>query len=517
MVGSIGGSERMRMFGMASGMDIDKMVDKLMKAESMPLQTMKQDKQIFEWRRDDYRDMNKILQELDNTIFGGIDRQSNLMSKTVTSSNESAVTATASADAAETSTQINVTQLASSATWVSSNAPDQSGNYVTSSTTLDLTVTNPDGSTNKVDDITIESTDSFDDVIRKINDSKDLKVNAFYDSANDKFVMTSELTGKSVDLTVNNTATADFFDKIGFSTATAGDNLWIDSNNDGVIENGNKGTDAQFTINGYATSRTTNQFTINNVSYTLKDTTATPATLTVSQDIENGVEVVSKFVEKYNEAIEKIHTELNEKHYRDYPPLTDKQKEEMSEHEIELWNEKARSGMLANDTILSGGLTQMRVDLYSSVENANVSSDFNQLAEIGITTSNDYKENGKLILDKDKLREALSEDPEAVYDLFNAEGNTFEEKGLASRLRDTIENTMDEVERKAGNTGMVQEQFTLGRRIDQMNEEIDAFQRHLSDVENRYYRQFTAMEQAIQRANQQSAFIMQNMGGGGMM
>ena len=85
----------MRVNGMASGMDIDGMVSKLMKAESVPLDKMKQKQQTLQWQRDDYRDMNTSLKDLDTTIFNGIFLQSSFNKKTVTSSNDSKVSASA--------------------------------------------------------------------------------------------------------------------------------------------------------------------------------------------------------------------------------------------------------------------------------------------------------------------------------------------------------------------------------------------------------------------------------------
>ena len=51
----------MRIGGLASGMDIDSIVADLMKAERMPLDKLKQKKQVLEWQRDDYRSMNTLL------------------------------------------------------------------------------------------------------------------------------------------------------------------------------------------------------------------------------------------------------------------------------------------------------------------------------------------------------------------------------------------------------------------------------------------------------------------------
>jgi flagellar hook-associated protein 2 len=118
------------------------------------------------------------------------------------------------------------------------------------------------------------------------------------------------------------------------------------------------------------------------------------------------METIVKFVDKYNEVIGKIKGELDEKRYRDYQPLTKEQRETMEEKEIELWEERAKSGTLRGDSILSGSLNKMRMDLYAPVSGLQGVS---QLAQIGIKTSSNYLEGGKLIIDPDKLKQAISE------------------------------------------------------------------------------------------------------------
>ena len=59
----------MRVGGLATGMDIESIVNKLMEAERMPLVRLTQDRQMLEWKRDAFRDINKALLELDNMIL----------------------------------------------------------------------------------------------------------------------------------------------------------------------------------------------------------------------------------------------------------------------------------------------------------------------------------------------------------------------------------------------------------------------------------------------------------------
>jgi flagellar hook-associated protein 2 len=497
-------SNNMRIGGLASGMDIDQIVSDLMKAERMPLDKLKQKKQLLEWQRDDYRSMNTLLQELDSYIFNNLSLQSSMLKKKVTSSDESAVTATANSSAVNISTTIQVDKIAKAATWISEGTVNfQSG----TARTIKIKVTNGDGSTPVTNPVQIDitETDTLDTVISKLNNNKDLNITAFHDPQTNKLVITKKDTGAQASLAIEagDSTTEAFFKELGYTNAAAGQELTGKTS----------GEDAQFTINGLPTTRSTNTFTINNVTYTLKKENSS-ATITTSNDTDAIFNTIKGFVDKYNEIIGKINAKISEERYRDYPPLTDEQKEAMTEKQIELWEEKAKSGLLRRDQILSSGLSQMRMDVYSKVAGATVNADYDTLSEIGITTSSNYLENGKLIIDETKLRAAIEKDPNAIYELFNANGTTFDTKGIARRLRDTIKNTIGKIEEKAGKTLWTNQQFAIGRNLIQLDSQIDHFEDRLKQIEDRYWRQFTAMEKAIQQANQQAMYLMQQFGGG---
>lgn len=492
----------LRISGLASGMDIDKIVSDLMKAERMPLDKLKQKKQLLEWQRDDYRAMNTLLQGLDDYLFSNITLQSSMLKKTVSSSNESVVTATAGSSAANVATTIQVDRVATSAVWLSDEAVrvDKASFSVAADTTLTINVTNGDGSTKQAT-MTVKQGMTLDGVIAQLNSNLDLGVSAFYDEQTERVSIMKKDTGAQAKLLLADQATADFFAQLGFTGAAAGQDLTGKT----------AGQDAQVTINGLTTTRSSNTFTINGVTYTVKGTGT--ATVSVATDVDAMFNAIKGFVDKYNDTIAKINAELKEERYRDYPPLTDEQKEAMTEKQIELWEEKARSGMLRGDSILSSALSKMRMNVYTKVEGANIPSGFSQLAQIGITTSSNYLDGGKLIIDETKLREKIKENPDAVYQLFNQDGATDAEKGIARRLRNTIKETIGKIEQKAGKTVWTNQQFAIGRDLIQINDQIDRFQDRLKQIEDRYYRQFIAMEEAIQRANQQSMYLMNAFGG----
>lgn len=518
----------MRIGGLASGMDIDKIVGDLMKAERMPLDKMEQEKTTLTWKRDAYRDVNKQLFELENMAFD-MKLESSYNSKTTTSSNPGAVTATANAESSVGNYNIEVSQIATAAINTSreeisgASKIDPSGKLVdqdfknglsdadgaADSESFTIRTYNKDGSENKQTFDFNPQEDSLNYVLKQINDS-DLGVRAFYDKASDKVVMERTETG-------NFNQSGDYkgaeiaFDSNNakFLTQTLGvwngkedaDGNWVKA------EEG--GTNAKFTYNNALDIETTeNNYTLNGVTYNFNDTTnGQNASINVNNNVDASVEKVTKFIEKYNEVIDNLNTHVSERKNREYQPLTEKQKESMEEKQIEMWEEQAKKGLLQGDSVIRGALSEMRNEWYESVETS--SGSFSHLSEIGIETSSNFRDGGKLIIDEDKLRQKLNEDPSSVAKLFVGEGET---EGIADKLKTTLNETVSSVERKAGKATSVPSSYTLGKDIKEVNTEMDEFQERLNQIEDRYWSQFTQMEKAIQKMNSQSQQLMQQMG-----
>jgi flagellar capping protein FliD len=503
----------MRIGGLASGMDTDQIIKDLMKAERIPLDKMEQKKQYLEWQRDDYRDMNKMMFDFSNLIFDGVMKQGTYTQKSVTSSDSSKVSIQNINSKTDLSGTIEVSSLAKAATIVSQDTGIVDPK-ATLSTSLGLTGTQKisiksilkDGTLDAVGK-TIEfdpATETLNSLISKINQQTGVSV--FFDEQSKRLSVTAKNTGDAVgnDIVLED-VTGTFFEKLRLEDTP------VDPAN---AFNGTRqeGANASFTYNGLTTTRPSNTFQINGFEITLKETTTAPITFSSKPDTDKILEKIVKFVDEYNKLIEKVNGELNEKNYRDFKPLTAEQKEAMEEKEIELWEEKARSGTLRNDSVLSSAMNKMRMDLYTPVSGGTLGTD--QLSQIGIKTSSNYLELGKLIIDEAKLREAISKDPNAIYEIFAKDGATSGEQGIARRLRDTLKDTMDSVEKKAGKASSTNNTFSLGRLLNNMDNQIDRFEDRLIQVEDRYWRQFTAMEKAIQRSNQQSMYLMQQFGGG---
>ncbi|WP_112181900.1 MULTISPECIES: flagellar hook-associated protein 2 [Paraliobacillus] len=492
-----------RVTGLASGIDTDTMVKDLMAAERLPLDKMEQDVSWTTWQRDSYRDMNKLFYDLDQQTLD-MKLQKTYQSKTSASTNEAAVTATATAGATNSSYSIGVNSLATTAINVSTagisgttkidqygklSEQDFGGTDITGDGSFDISYFDENGA-EVTTNIVYTADDTLNSVLKKIGTATGNEIRATYDTQSDKIIMERTTTGNY------NTNGSE----IGFTTTGfLADTLRLDT----AQESG--GTDATFTYNGVEFTSKENSYTLNDVTFNFTSVTTSAATITIDNDIDASYDKIMAFIESYNTAIETVNAALQEDRYRDYKPLTEAQREELSDTEIEQWEEKSKSGLLKGDTTLSNGLSSMRYGWYSNVDN---SSNFNSITDIGISTSSNYLDRGKLEVNEDKLKAALREDPDSVYKLFSndVEGSG---RGIINRLEDSIASTIKNVEVRAGKASSTEQQYTLGRKLNDMEDRISAFEDRLRSIEDRYWTQFGAMEKMIQQMNSQSSYLSQ--------
>lgn len=522
----------MRVGGLASGMDIDSIVEKLMQAEKAPLNKLYQNKQKYEWQRDAYRDVNTKLKAFDDFLFKDMTLQKDFYKKSVVSTN-SAVSATPTtantgatlsidsvdqlATAAKVTGQITDLSKRSTTTKLSELDPSLAGQQ--GQQELKLKVLQKDGS---VKDVAIQLTgdSTIKDVVNQLNNNHGL--NAFYDEQSGQLAIATEATGKGAELQVdsNGNVVGEGGNSGGTGTTTQFASIYVEDGQNILKALGFNtdskvlatGQNAVLTINGAQIQRSSNTFDINGFNITLNNTyngtNNQPISLTTKVDADNMVDKIKKFVETYNGLIDSINTLVKEPRYRDYAPLTDEQKEEMEEKEIEAWEKKAKSGVLRGDNILNSVLNNMRTTMYSSgggkQDNRAAGENFiNTLYEMGITTSGKTSERGKLEIDETKLREAIEKDPEQVFKTFS--DTTAGNEGIVQKLRKNIDSTVKEIEKKAGKAGATNQSFQIGRYLNDSEDRIDNWKKKLADIEQRYWKQFTAMEQAISKANTQSS------------
>ena len=520
-----------RFGGIASGLDTENIVKELMNAEKMKVDKLYRSKTTKTWTQEAYNTVNKDMANFivdarkslgltGSTSYGtSISKSYESFSwvKSASSSDSDAFTVKAQASALSGTHKLKVDQLAEGVSFASANA-------VENKNLSDLKPGLTDGSTFKINDttITVNADDDLNALADKINAvSKDTGVKASYDTTAERFFLSTTSTG--ADATINITGDQkDLFVGVGSILGT------------NVDEAGKSGQNAKVSFDGANNIEyQTNQFTINGIEIDLKSADGVEHTINVDTNVDGIMEKLTEFVDSYNTLIDGLNSKLAEKKYRDYQPLSDEEKAAMDEDTIKLWEGKAKSGLLRNDSTVDRMISKVRSGLYEEVEG--VSGSFDALYEIGITTGS-YQEKGKLQIDESKLREKIMEDPDGVMDLLfktsdSADDDTKRsETGIINRMFDDMTEGMKEVIDKAGagdNASLYRKvqssimidfvtagsKSMLDKDLLDISKRIDNENRRLSSVEERYWSKFTALEKAMQEMNSQSGWLTQQMGG----
>ncbi len=480
-------------------MDIDSMVKSMMMNKRVPLEKLNQDKQLLDWKRDSYREINSKLYDFRNNKLidkFGISSALNA-NKALVSGNTSAVKAEALATANGIDMEITVASLATKETVKTAGA----GKGFTSDSTLNqlsskLSPVPAEPYTLKVNDqtFTFNGDVRISEVIAQINSNEKANVTASFDEIKGQFIISS------------NTMGAEGKVDIGTGTGTNLLSLFNGIDNSLFVN----GSDAAVVINGESLTKSSNVFVVNGIQFTLMAETGTNGStkVTTQTDPEKPLETIKAFIEEYNKLISALNTKVNEAKYRDFTPLTDEQKKEMEESDILAWTEKAKSGLLKNDDILKSSISSMRLL---------ITENLGDLSSIGITTGT-YSENGKLILNETAFKEALNKNPQKIIDLFQGTASS-PSSGLFDKLADKTSAVLKDISDRAGTdrfsanlTGTYKEESVMGKKLKEYNSRITALQKNLTMIETRYYNQFTAMEKAISKLNAQSSSLLSSLG-----
>ncbi len=492
----------MRVSGLASGMDTEAMVKSLVQVQSARLNKLQQSKTLTTWKSDAYRDVNKQVDEFRKAMEGL--RLNSTFNKQAVTSSDSRVSVSSAGSSTRTDFVISQAELATSANPAMASFAKPSA---VDGEATDFTFMLNDK------EITLGSDLSLDQAVTKINNvSGDTNVRA--SNVGGSLVLTTIGSGK--DQEINITIPQD------------PENPSPTGNAFGITEISKTGANAgsgRVTINGTEIEISSNKFTYEGVTFDLKgniSTTDTPVSVQVSSDTEAVFTSIKTFVDKYNELIEGLNGQLTESKYRDFPPLTDEQKKELSEKEVELWEEKAKSGLLTNDSTIRSFLTEMRNSLSTMVG----TGEFGSLSEIGITFSTNYRDNGKLILDEDKLKGVLQTNLADVRTLFSGKGTSsnssattvtdkalHDDSGFGWRIYDRVNLAIKQLGTLAGSpNSSVDTQSTLAKQLKNIDTSITKEQQKVQAYEERMWRQFTAMEKALSQMNSQSSWLYQQMG-----
>ncbi len=410
---------------------------------------------------------------------------------------------------------------------------------------------------------------TLNDLASKIN-AAGLNIKASYDSVQDKFLFyntkggaenTIEITtGKnsySSDGTANvsyaGTVAARFLDSLGLYQSRNG---VLYSPSDGTTEKSNggaalkfggenvsktmKGTDGSMWIDGVRYTTTENKITVGGITYTALNKTSTEtkqtdgtykldslansANVSVTQDTDSIMDKVKSFVTDYNKLLADLYAKYDEKPNSDYKPLTQSQKDQMKEDQITKWEEKAKAGLLYHDSTLGKVIQTMRSAVSESVDG--IEGKYNSIYSLGISTTGIK---GQLVLDEDKLKTALANDPDAVYNVFaKLESTTTNNasavyqtengkvttksngNGIAQRLGDIFVEANKLIKERAGSSADITEDSDLNNLLRQLQTKMSNFKRAMNSFEDALYKKYDNMESTLAKLGMQLNYVMGN-------
>lgn len=534
-----------RFGGIASGLDTESLVKQLVSAEKTRVDKFTQQKIWKQWQQTAYNETNKTMANfiLDTRKNLGLTRTTStgaLVSgsintvdwvKKASSSNDTAFEVKATASAPAGVSTLKVEALATGAN-VSSTS-NISDTITKASDITGLTFTDGKAEINiNNKSIVLAEDDTLNQISQKIRAALP-EVNANYDSGAKRFFLSTKATGSDSKIEFGtDDNTIKFVAAMNFTDLSK-----AQGTNSKIIYNG-----------GTVIEYKSNNISINGLNLTLKTKTNIEETIRVDTDVDGAYNKIKEFVDEYNKLIDGFDSKLAEKKYRDFQPLTDEQKEAMSETDIKLWEEKAKSGLLKNDETMTRMMQTIRQDIYQKVDG------FGSIYELGITTGS-WRDNGKLTIDETKLKDALRNDSEKVLNTLFKTSDTPEvtinsgdseatrvekqaqidkrkaESGAFIRIFDGLTSGIKDIVDKSGpgseasllrsvKSNILIEYVTSGSRslidkdVSEIDKRISRETERLASLEERYWKQFTALEKAMSQMNSQSSWLSQQFGGG---
>ena len=276
------------------------------------------------------------------------------------------------------------------------------------------------------------------------------------------------------------------------------------------------GEDAIIELNGATFTSTTNNFQINGLTITANAETVGDETISITTetDVDGIYDMIVGFFDKYNELIKEMDSLYNAPSAKGYEPLIDEEKEEMTDDEIDKWEKKVKDALLRRDGTLQGVSEAIKIAFQKSYT---INGKSYSLSSFGIKTAGYFSsgDNEKSLYhidgnkkddtssgNVDKLKAAIASDPEAVCSFFNQLAQGVYDK-LSSKMRGT---TLSSAYTVYNDKKMKTDYNEYTKTIKKWEERIEAY-------EEKYRKQFTAMEKALATLNSQSSYFSGMTGG----
>ena len=268
------------------------------------------------------------------------------------------------------------------------------------------------------------------------------------------------------------------------------------------------GVDAKIELNGAEFTSNTSTFSINGL--TIQATAETkddePVTITTDTDVDAIYKSIKDMFTEYNKLIKSMDEAYNADSSKGYEPLTDEEKDAMSDKEVEKWETKIKDSLLRKDDTLNSVANTLKNDMASSFI---INGKSYALSSFGISTLGYFAsgENEKSVYhidgdkddtttsgNEDKLRAAIASDPETVVSFFSQ---------LCTKVYTDLGNKMASSSVSSAYT--IYNDKQMNTQYSEYNTKIRDAESKVSTWEDYYYSKFSAMESALAKLNSQSS------------
>ena len=504
-----------RMTGMVSGLDTDSIVQELVSAYSTKKEKYVKEQTKLGWKQDIWKSLNKEVNSLYKSV-GNLRFDSGYTTKKTTSSDSTKATVSATGNAVVGTQKLHVLSTAQSGYLTGGKITTSDGSKVETSTKLsDLGITDDEvtlnlvtKSTGDIKEIKVGKDSTVSDLVNQL---KDAGLNANFDAGNGRFYLSSSDSGIATDFaleaTDTNGSSSKLMDALGLSDDKA---TKIDGSDAVIVLNGVKYTSTtnNFSINGLAIS-------VNGVTDVLNDTDDLSAlddskaiSISTTTDTQGIYDKIKDFLTSYNTIINKMTKLYNADSAKDYEPLTDDEKSQMSDSEVEKWETKIKDSLLRRDSSLSTIMNAMTTSMTKAVS---INGKNYTLSSFGISTlgymnaaeneqnayhidgdSDDENTSGNT----DKLMAAISEDPDTVIDFM---------KQVATNLYTAIDKQMQSNSLRSRYSIYNDKEMTT--QYSNYTKTIAEWETKISEKEDYYYKKFSAMETALSKLNSQTSSL----------
>lgn len=511
-----------RITGMNSGLDTESIITALTSSKQTKLDNFKGDQKKLSWKQDKLKELNKKVVDFYNNALSNMRFSSSYTKKTTSVSNSNAVSVVTGSNAMNSVQTLDVTGLAKAAYLTGSEMEGREGNPAKATDKLsELGISGGHikfyigDNEDDVIDVAVDEGDSIEKIVSKVRNAKSLetgtKVDFNYDEKNGRFYVGSKTEGaKAAFHLVNDDESTDLMNALGIKLSGTSE-----EDSDNYIA----GSSASIVLNGVKYTSETNVFEVNGLTITANEE-AKGITLTTKQDTSGIYDSVKNMIKEYNSLMKEFSTLYNADAAKKYSMLTDDQKEQMSDKEVEEWENKIKDGLLSKDENIGNLRSSMRSIMAESFEITLKDGTTSKLslASFGISTGSYFttEDNERDLLhidgdpddsvssgNTDLLKAAISTDPDMVSNFFMELS-----KKLYSRMGDLMKGT------QYSSAYTIYEDKLMASQYSAYNTKISDAQKALEAAQDKYYKQFSSMETALAKINSSSGSLSSFFGTG---